>query len=83
MGQKTIGQVLREQTPELLSIPGVVGTAEGSRKGKPCIEVYVVKKTPELRKRIPKSLEGYPVILKETGNIRSLPEKPLVPSSGK
>jgi hypothetical protein len=83
VGKKTIEQVLREHTPELLSVTGVVGTAEGRYEGRPCIEVYVVKETPALRKRIPTSLDGYPVTMKETGTIRSLPEKPTEPSTEK
>ena len=74
--KKSIAQVLKEHTPELMSVPGVAGTGEGRYKGKPCVEVYVVKKTPELGRRIPASLDGYPVVVKETGRIRSLPEKP-------
>lgn len=83
VGKKSIEQVLKEHTPELMSVPNVVGTAEGRSNGRPCIEVYVVKQTPELRKRIPASLDGYPVIVKETGNIRRLPEKPAEPSTEK
>jgi hypothetical protein len=76
MEEKTIVQVLKEHTPELMSIPGVVGTAEGRYKGKPSVEVYVVRLTPELRKRIPATLDGYTVRVKQTGEVEKLPEKP-------
>ena len=72
MHKKTIDEVLREHTDSLVSLPGVVGTAQGQYAGKPCIKVYVVKKTPELLKRIPSAIEEYTVTVQETGEIRAL-----------
>jgi hypothetical protein len=74
MKEKTIQEVLSEYTGELMSLPGVVGTAQGLCDGKPCIKVFVTEKTPELDQRIPDSLGGYPVMTEETGVIRALPE---------
>ena len=75
MPSKPIKKVLEEHTNELMSIKGVIGTAEGLCNGKPCIKVYVIKKTPQLTQRIPTTLEGYPVVIEETGEFRALPEK--------
>ncbi len=72
MPKKTIEEVLKQHTPSLMAVPGVVGTAQGSCSGKPCIKVFVAEKTPELLKQIPSSLEGYPVEVQETGEIRAL-----------
>ncbi len=72
---KTIEEVLNENTSELMSIPGVVGTGQGLCDGKPCIQVYVIKKTPELNKKIPRIIEGFPVSIEETGEIKPLPRK--------
>lgn len=72
MQKKTIEEVLREHTNGLVSIPGVVGTAQGQCAGKPCIKVFVVKKTPKLLKKIPSAIEGYTVTVQETGVIRAL-----------
>jgi hypothetical protein len=83
VGKKSIEQVLRDHTPELMAIPGVVGTAEGRHRGAPCVEVYVLKKTRDLLKRIPTSLDGYRVIVRVTGKIRTIPEKPVEPSTEK
>ncbi len=69
---KTIEAVLKQHTDRLLSLPGVVGTAIGECEGKPCIKVLVVKATPELVKSIPSALEGFPVIIEESGEIRAL-----------
>jgi hypothetical protein len=71
---KSIEVVLKEHTDEMMGIPGVVGTGQGLCQNKPCIKVFVVKKTPELQKRVPAVLEGYPVELEETGEIRALPQ---------
>ena len=75
MAAKGIEEVLKEHTNELMTIPGVVGTAEGLCDGKPCIKVYVIKKTPELNNKIPHILEGYPVSIEETGEFKALPKK--------
>lgn len=74
MPLKPIEKVLEEHTNELMSIKGVIGTAEGLCNGKPCIKVYVIKKTRQLTQRIPTTLEGYPVVIEETGEFRALPE---------
>ncbi len=75
MSVKTIEEVLKEHTEELMSIPGVVGIGQGLCNNKPCIKVFVIERTPELEQEIPKSLEGYPVMIEETGEIRALPKK--------
>ena len=72
MEKRTIDEVLREHTGSLMSIPGVVGTAQGQRAGKPCIRVLVIRKNPQLKKKIPSAIEGYAVAVQETGRIRAL-----------
>ena len=71
---KTIEEVLKEHTEELMSLPGVVGTAQGLCDDKPCIKVYVIKKTSELDQKIPDIIEGYRIMIEETGEIQALPE---------
>jgi len=75
MSAKTIENVLKEHTEELMSLPGVVGTAQGLSNNKPCIKIFVIEKTPELDREIPDNLEGYQVIIEESGEIRALPKK--------
>jgi hypothetical protein len=72
MPEKTISVVLKEHTPRLMALPGVVGTAEGRCDGRPCIKVYVREKTPEIVKHIPSQIDGYSVTVQETGEIRPL-----------
>jgi hypothetical protein len=75
MANKAIEEVLKEHTKSLMSIPGVVGIGQGLCEEKPCIKVFVIKKTPELDQKIPKSIEGYLVVVEETGEIKALPRK--------
>ena len=72
MQEKTIQTVLKENTDSLMALPGVVGTGLGECSGKPCIKVFVARKTLELTKKIPASLEGYRVEVQETGEFRAL-----------
>lgn len=75
MTTKGIEEVLSEHAERLMSLPGVVGTAQGECAGQPCIKVYVEKKTPELLEKIPTSIDSYPVEVEESGEIRALPEE--------
>ena len=72
MKAKSIQEVLKENTDKLLSVPGVVGTGLGELDRKPCIKVYVAKKTPVLLKQIPPALGGYTIDVQESGEIRAL-----------
>ena len=55
-----------------MKIPGVVGTGQGETANSPCIKVFVDKLTPELKEKIPDTIENYPVIIEETGKFKSL-----------
>lgn len=67
---KSIKQVQEEHTERWMNISGVVGTAIGKVDGEPCIKVLVARKTGELTDRLPDRVDGYRVVLKETGEIR-------------
>jgi hypothetical protein len=68
---KPIKQVLEEHSPRLMAVPGVVGTAESLCDNEPCIVVMVVARTPELEQNLPDRLEGYPVTIRVTGELRA------------
>jgi len=72
MPERTIKQVQEEHTDEWMAIPGVEGTAIGLFEGKPCIKIFTSKKPQEVRAKIPSTVEGYPVIIEETGSFRAL-----------
>ncbi len=71
-----INEVLRAHDDVLMAVPGVVGVYVGllDDDETPCIKIMVVEKTRELEQKLPKSLEGHPVVLEETGVIRPLTE---------
>jgi hypothetical protein len=72
MTAPTITDVLARHTPELMKIPGVVGTAEGAQNGRPCILVFVRAETDSLAMAIPSSLEGFAVQIQATGDIKPM-----------
>jgi len=75
MAERTIEQVLKEKTNEWMTIPGVEGTAIGLFEGKPCITIFASLKEQQLRAEIPSTIEGYPVIIEETGVFRALDQQ--------
>ena len=64
--------MLEARDDELLAIPGVVGVYVGLLDDgeTPCLKVMVVERTPDLDAQLPEMLDGYPVIVEETGVIR-------------
>jgi len=69
MTAPSITDVLARHTPELMRIPGVVGTAQGEEDGRPAIIVYVRAESDSLVMAVPSSLEGFPVKLQASGPI--------------
>lgn len=79
MPSRPIEEVLKEDSRYLMSIKGVVGTAQGLCDNRPCIKVFVIKKTAELEQKIPRVLDGYPVVIEESGEFHALPENKVNP----
>ena len=69
-----IEDVLRRQTPSLMTIKGVTGTGEGMADGKPVIVVYTSHITREDRIAIPGKIEGYKVEVREVGDVTAPPK---------
>ena len=69
---ETIGELLHRRAPGLLALEGVVGVAEGEADGRPCVTVYGVRKSAEVLGQIPAVLEGWPVVVRESGEFRAL-----------
>jgi hypothetical protein len=74
MQDNPIEEVLKHHTGSLMKIPGVVGTGQGLCEDQPCIKIFVATLTPELQAKIPTRLDGYPVVIENTGTFKSLPE---------
>ncbi len=71
----TIEDTLERHSAALMSVPGVVATGQGLCGDEPCIRVFVVERTPEIDRLIPETIEGYKVVVEESGEIRALPEE--------
>jgi hypothetical protein len=69
-----IDELIAEHRDRLLSIPGVVGVAEGVRAGEPCIKVLVEERSAETLAAIPRTLDGLAVEVEESGEIRARPD---------
>lgn len=74
MPGSSIEAVLQRHSDRLMTLPGVVGTGIGEclPGRQPCIKLFVARKTPELLRQVPATLEGFPVAVEETGEIRAL-----------
>lgn len=73
MPKRDVKTVMESHVDELMAIPGVTGVAIGALDdGTPCIQVLVEKKTEETIRQIPKTLEGHPVTIIESGVIRPM-----------
>jgi hypothetical protein len=75
MSSEAVGKALEKHRDELMSLPGVVGTGQGLCDKQPCIKVFVTKHLPDLQDQVKTILEGYPVVIQETGRFRTRPEK--------
>jgi hypothetical protein len=74
--KRDINAVLATHEKELLVISGVVGVYVATLEDRHtlCLKVMLAHKTPQSRK-IPRSIEGYPVVIEVTGEIRPM-DKP-------
>jgi hypothetical protein len=72
--KRDINAVLADHDKQLMAIPNVVGVYVGVLEdGKtPCLKVMLARKSLETKRAIPRLLEGYPVVLEVTGEIRPL-----------
>jgi hypothetical protein len=74
MSHEPIMRVMDKHVDELMAHAGVVGVAVGMTAAHvPCIQVLVIDLTDELRDSIPAEIEGHPVIIEVTGEIRGMP----------
>jgi len=74
---RDINDVLRAHDQELLAIKGVVGVYVGvlDDSKTPCLKVMVATKSAEVERAIPKTIEGYPVVVEVTGEIKPLGDR--------
>jgi hypothetical protein len=72
--RRDINAVLAAHDRQLLDLPAVVGVYVGVlADGKtPCLKVMLARPTPETERKIPPNIEGYPVVIEISGEIRPL-----------
>ena len=75
MPERTIEQVQEEHTDEWMALPGVEGTAIGLFKDQPCIMVLSSVAPQHLRSKIPETLNGYQVVIQQTGAFQALEDQ--------
>ena len=71
---RDINAVLAAHDKELLAIPDVVGVYVGTLEDRRtlCLKVMLARQNPEAERKIPGTIEGYPVVREVTGQIRPL-----------
>lgn len=69
----SIKEVLDAHSDEVMRLPGVIGTGEGSEGGERVFVVFVNQRTPELDKQLPKQIGGYTVVVRVTGDVSAPP----------
>jgi hypothetical protein len=72
--KRDINAVLAAHDKELLAIPDVVGAYVGTLEDRRtlCLKVMLARRNSEAERKIPRTIEGYPVITEVTGEIRPL-----------
>ncbi len=65
-----IDAVLAAHDRQLLDLPAVVGVLADGKT--PCLKVMLARPTPETERKIPRKIEGYPVVTEISGEIRPL-----------
>jgi hypothetical protein len=73
VAQRDINAVMETHADTLMATPGVTGVAVGALEdGTPCILVLILEDSEEIKSRIPKTLEGYPVQIMVSGLIEPM-----------
>src|SRR5205814_1559218 len=69
--RRDINAVLAAHDRQLLELPAVVGVYVGVlADGKtPCLKVMLARRMPETERKIPREIEGYPVVTEISGEI--------------
>ncbi|MEW5875730.1 MAG: hypothetical protein AB1752_11200 [Candidatus Zixiibacteriota bacterium] len=71
--KRDINAVMESHAAELMAIPGVTGVAIGELEDKtPCVLVLVLEDSGEITAKIPRTLEGHPVRILVSGEIKPM-----------
>jgi hypothetical protein len=67
-----IKEALERHEQQLMGVPGVTGIGIGERDGRPVVVVLLNRPASELRDKLPRTLNGFPVVLEEIGDPTAL-----------
>jgi len=72
--ERDIADIIARHGQELLGMEGVVGVYAGLAEdgSTPCIVVMLARDEPDLKRPLPRSIEGYAVVAEITGEIRPM-----------
>ena len=69
----SIEDIKKKYTQRLLAMPGVISVGIGKNpEGTPMIVIGLERPQPETQKKLPKTLEGYPLHIEIIGKIKAL-----------
>jgi hypothetical protein len=69
---RPLSAVLAEHAPRLMTMEGVVAVAEGENAaGRPCLKIWATG-ADRVRKRLPPAIDGYDVVVEESGPIEAM-----------
>jgi len=64
-----IEEALDRHRDRFMALPGVTGIGLGSKDGNPAIVIMVKQLTLDVKARLPRTLEGHPVVVEQSGEI--------------
>jgi hypothetical protein len=67
--RRPITEVLSAHTAEWMKLPGVIGTGETKKDDQPAIMIFIDTLTDELRSKLPSQVDGYSVVIEQSGKI--------------
>jgi hypothetical protein len=67
----SIQEIQEKHQHDLMRIPGVVGVGIGLESDESVLVVMVAKDTRAIKRKVPKELDGYRLVIQETGVIRA------------
>jgi hypothetical protein len=67
----SIQEIQQKHQYDLMQIPGVVGVGIGLDADESVLVVMVAKQTRTIERKVPKHLDGYRLVIQETGVIRA------------
>jgi hypothetical protein len=67
----SIEEIQQKHQHELMRIPGVIGVGIGLDADESVLVVMVAKQSRTIKRKVPKELDGYRLVIQETGVIRA------------